>query len=327
MGRQILCHTGRGTSRLGFGCVQLTRHPNRREAVAILEHALAEGITHFDVARAYGFGRAESILGEFLRGKRSQVTVATKFGLEPPRGLGGKKWIVNTARKVLGPFPRLLRLAKASGAAMGKSGVFAPDAAVRSLETSLRELKTDYVDLLLLHEATLAEALNPSLIETLECQVKSGKVRHLGIASDFEKLPRDARKLPSLYQVLQLNDNAEARNLNRLTHAEQRDFVTHSIFKPARPLVNALAKHPQIVREFSRQANADLTDPKVIRAFLLHYALQSNRSGTVLFASTNPQHISSNVRQLEASDYDESQCALFLEFVQTILSPGQTKRA
>jgi aryl-alcohol dehydrogenase-like predicted oxidoreductase len=51
----------------------------------MLERAFALGITHFDVARAYGFGRAEGILGKFLRGRRDQVTVATKLGLQPPR--------------------------------------------------------------------------------------------------------------------------------------------------------------------------------------------------------------------------------------------------
>jgi aryl-alcohol dehydrogenase-like predicted oxidoreductase len=47
------------TSRLGFGCVQLTSHRKRREAPFVLERAFSLGITHFDVARKYGFGRAE----------------------------------------------------------------------------------------------------------------------------------------------------------------------------------------------------------------------------------------------------------------------------
>lgn len=121
MGRQVLGQTGLETSRLGFGCVQLTTHRNRRKALAILEHAFAEGTTHFDVARAYGFGRSESILSKFLRGKRCQVTVATKFGLQPPSGLAGNRRIIDAAKKILSPFPSLLRSAKARGTAMVKS--------------------------------------------------------------------------------------------------------------------------------------------------------------------------------------------------------------
>ena len=84
MRRHILGQTTLEVSQLGFGCVKLTTHADRRDAVRALETAFAEGITHFDVARAYGFGRAEGILGEFLLGKRDQVTVATKFGIQPP---------------------------------------------------------------------------------------------------------------------------------------------------------------------------------------------------------------------------------------------------
>src|SRR3984893_1601208 len=112
MDRTIL---GSTTFPLGFGCVQLTTHREEAEAVAILQHAFALGITHFDVARAYGFGRAEGILGKFLRGRRDQVTVATKLGLQPPVGLAGNAWIINAAKQLLSPFPALLQLAKRGG--------------------------------------------------------------------------------------------------------------------------------------------------------------------------------------------------------------------
>jgi D-threo-aldose 1-dehydrogenase len=320
MRRQILGHTGLETSRLGFGCVQLTTHRDRREAVAILEHAFAEGITHFDVARAYGFGGAESILGEFLGGKRGQVTIATKFGLQPPSGLMGNRRIIDAARKALRPFPALLRRAKACGATLGKAGVFSPDAAVQSLETSLRELKTDYVDVLLLHEATWTEAASQPLIEALERQVSAGKVRHLGIASDFEKIGKDADQVPVLYPVLQFNDNLATQNLAHLIHDDQRGLITHSIFKPARTLLSAIALRPDIAKELSLPMNVDLTDPRVVASLMLHYALRSNSHGIVLFSSTDPRHISANVRELEAPDFDEAQWARFLKFAQETLS-------
>ncbi len=306
------------TSRLGFGCVQLTAHRDRRDALAILEHAFAEGITHFDVARAYGFGRSESILSKFLRGKRNQVTVATKFGLQPPTGFAGNATVIDIAKKILGPFPGLLRRAKARGAAMGKSGVFTPDSAIRSLETSLRELRTDYVDLFLLHEASVPEALFQPLIETLEKQVSAGKVRCLGIASDFGKLREHASQVPPLYQVLQFNDNAAERSLAHLTHGDERQVITHSIFKPTRPLLKAVAEHPHIAREFSKYLNVDLTDSKVIVSLLLDYALRQNDRGVVLFSSTDPRHVSANARGLETPMYDSAQSAGFLDFVQEI---------
>src|SRR6476469_451778 len=103
MRRQILGPSLMEVSRLGFGCVKLTTHRERSDAVRILDQAFALGITHFDVARAYGFGRAEYILGEFLRGKRDRVTVATKFGLVPPSGIGGNRRVIDLAKRILSP--------------------------------------------------------------------------------------------------------------------------------------------------------------------------------------------------------------------------------
>jgi aryl-alcohol dehydrogenase-like predicted oxidoreductase len=111
MRRVQLGATGIEAFQLGFGCSQLTTHPDRRDAIAMLEHALALGITHFDVARLYGFGRAEGIVGEFLRGKRNKVTITTSFGLQPPTGVTSHWRAVALAKKILGPFPGLLRRA------------------------------------------------------------------------------------------------------------------------------------------------------------------------------------------------------------------------
>lgn len=65
---------------LGFGCAALPVD-QPRIARAILDHAFELGIRHFDVARLYGYGEAERILGDFLRGIRSEVTITTKCGL------------------------------------------------------------------------------------------------------------------------------------------------------------------------------------------------------------------------------------------------------
>ena len=47
----------------------------------MLGAAYDAGIRHFDVARSYGYGDAEGVVGEFLRGCSEQVTVTSKFGL------------------------------------------------------------------------------------------------------------------------------------------------------------------------------------------------------------------------------------------------------
>ena len=322
MRSQTLGQTGITTSALGFGCVRLTSHPSRAEAVRLLEHAFDCGITHFDIARAYGFGRAEGILGEFLRGKRQRVTVATKLGLQPPGGAAGNRWLIDAAKKVLSPFPSLLQRARRHGAAATTED-FSPQAAIQSLHTSLRELHTGYVDLLLLHEAALADAANADLLDALQKEISAGTVRALGIASDFRKLEKDAASLPPAYKILQFNDNTMERNICTLANCGGRSSITHSIFKPASQIRESAKVQPGVVKDFSTKIDTDLNDPAVIGSLLLHYALHSNPSGVVLFSSMNPDRIAANVRAAGSPAWDEIQLAHFQQFVDAIVSAGQ----
>jgi D-threo-aldose 1-dehydrogenase len=316
MDRRIL---GPSPFPLGFGCVQLTTHPRQSEAVAMLERAFSLGITHFDVARAYGFGRAEGILAQFLRGRRDRVTVATKFGFQMPSGLAGDPRLISVVKRLLGPFPALLRRAQRRGSGMVKAGAFSAEAAVQSLEASLRALQTDYIDILLLHEATLADAASEALLDTLLQQVTRGTVRHLGIASAFVKLHADASRLAAAIETVQFDDNAQSRNLAKLAHREQRLLITHSIFKPAKLLCDAVLAFPQAARESSRQIGADLADPGVIASLLLHYALRSNSAGIVLFSSINPKHVEANVCEVQSPRFDGLQLDHFLTFIDKVL--------
>ncbi len=319
--RHILGQTTVRVSQLGFGSVKLTTHADRRDAVQTLEAAFSEGITHFDVARAYGFGRAEGILGEFLQGKRDRVTVATKFGIQPPAGIAGNRWAIDLAKKVLRPFPGLLQRAKQRGSAMVESGAFTPAAMVGSLETSLKELRTDCVDLLLLHEANLQEASSEPLLAALQNQVKRGTVRAFGVASAFSKLGEAFHRLPADYEVLQFDDNASTRNLQRVSNAGQ-GLITHSVFQPSQPLRNAIAANGDLAIRFSREIGADPKDPSVIGSLLLHYALSSNPNGVVLFSSSDRQRISQNVRDAASNPYDKQQLSSFVKFVDAALKPS-----
>lgn len=67
-------------SRIGLGCVTLGREVDEAASFALLDHALARGITHFDTAAAYGGGASESILGRWLASRKpANITVATKI--------------------------------------------------------------------------------------------------------------------------------------------------------------------------------------------------------------------------------------------------------
>jgi D-threo-aldose 1-dehydrogenase len=322
MQNRLLGATGVTTSQLGFGCVQLTTHRDRRDAIRILEHALDVGITHFDVAPAYGFGRAEWIVGDFLLGNRHRVTVATKFGIQPPSGFMGRGRVIELAKKILRPFPALLRGTQRLGSQMGKAGVFTPENCVRSLESSLKALRTDCIDIFLLHEATFEDADSDSLIEVLQQQVLRGKIRSFGIASHPSKLANSARRLPADYQILQFGDNIKTRNLQSLGEQPDRAVITHSIFRPYSLLCDAVVSHSDITKNYSDRINLDLTDPTILGLLLLQFAIRGNAGGCVLFSSTNPERITHDVRAVEYGVYSDVQLREFMSFTDQILQSG-----
>lgn len=325
MRRVKLGATGLEASQLGFGCSQLTTHPERRDAIGMLEHAFALGITHFDVARLYGFGRAEGIVGEFLRGKRDKVTVTTKFGMQPPTGVASHWRAVALAKKILGPFPGLLRRAKQHRFKQVQTGVFTPQAAVASLEVSLRELGTDHVDIFLLHEATLEDAASEPLIEALRQQVARGTIRSFGIGSRFANLGAGSGEIPPAYQVAQFEDNALERNLAALAEKGGRALITHSVFKPYGALRSAIAGQPEMTRRYSSGMNVALEDSRVLGSLSLHYALHSNGGGAVLFSSLDRERVAANVRDADACPFSEQQLEKFVEFVGEVTRAGAAK--
>src|SRR5262245_12759859 len=148
---------------LGFGCSALLGPKSRADGLALLEAAYDAGIRHFDVARSYGYGDAEGLLGEFLQGRRHEVTVTTKFGLQPMKSVARLRTLVGVGRRLMRLSPMLRRALGARARSLVKSGAFGVDEARSSLETSLRELKTERIDIYLLHQCSPEDCLAPGL--------------------------------------------------------------------------------------------------------------------------------------------------------------------
>ncbi len=136
---------------VGLGCNNFGRRLDVRATRAVVDAALDEGATFFDTADVYGRGQSEEFLGEVLRGRRQEVVLATKFGMDMGDGKG----------------PR------------GSRGYIH-----QALEASLRRLGTDVIDLYWYHrpdgETPIAETL-----ETLDELAAAGMIRAIG-ASNFD---------------------------------------------------------------------------------------------------------------------------------------------
>ena len=138
------------TSRLGFGCSALLAESSKNRGLHLLEVAYEAGITYFDVARMYGDGAAELILGKFVRGKRDRVVIASKFGIQPVASmLAHHGRVRGLVTKLIRLSPRLRDLLRRQIVSTGRFNV---NDARKSLEVSLRTLGTDYLDIYLLHD-------------------------------------------------------------------------------------------------------------------------------------------------------------------------------
>jgi len=143
---------GPEVSVVGLGCNNFGRRVDLEGTRAVVDAALAEGITLFDTSNTYGdpHGRSEEFLGEVLVGRSDQVVLATKFGMDMGDGLG----------------PR------------GSRGYI-----LQAVEASLRRLRTDVIDYYWYHQPDGVTPIAETL-ETLDGLVQAGTVRAIG-ASNF----------------------------------------------------------------------------------------------------------------------------------------------
>ncbi|HWU48170.1 MAG TPA: aldo/keto reductase [Humibacter sp.] len=143
-------------SSVGLGCNNFgragTASEDQRGTDAVIGAALEAGVTFFDTADIYGRerGLSETLMGNALRGKRHDVVLATKFGMDM-QGANGPDWEARTSR-------RYIRIA---------------------VEASLRRLQTDWIDLYQLHRPDPQTPIEETL-DTLDDLIAEGKVRYIG---------------------------------------------------------------------------------------------------------------------------------------------------
>jgi aryl-alcohol dehydrogenase-like predicted oxidoreductase len=144
--------SGLVVSVVGLGCNNIGRKLDLDATRAVVDAALEHGITLFDTADIYGspHGASEELLGAALKGRRDEVVLATKFGMDMA-GTNGPDWGALGARRYIH----------------------------RAVEASLRRLGTDHLDLYQMHTPDPATPIEETL-STLDGLVREGKVRYLG---------------------------------------------------------------------------------------------------------------------------------------------------
>lgn len=152
MKKRILGINGLEVSSIGFGCMGLSHaynHLRKNECLHVLKLAYDLGVTFFDTAPTYGPNTNEEFVGEAFRSVRDKVVIATKFGVR-----------IENGRQIHDSTEWQMR---------------------KSLEGSLKRLKTDYIDLFIQHRVDANTPIErvASVIKDL---MKEGKIRHWGLS-------------------------------------------------------------------------------------------------------------------------------------------------
>jgi predicted oxidoreductase len=306
----------------------------RAESLAVLEAAFDAGIRHFDVAPMYGYGQAEGALGEFLARHRGQathdeVTITTKYGIPPARRQGLISLARSVARPVVKAMPGLKRgltnaAAKATGA--GPKASFTAAEARESLERSLRELKTDRIDIWLLHDTTLADLHDEGLLRLMQDSVAAGKVGTFGVGSDRASINEIATNHPEYLPVVQfawsvLDTPVPATRSFRIHHRALTDNF--------RTMQQQLSGDKARCTRWSGLIGSDLADPHALLVLMLKAALLENPSGIVLFSSKRTEHIRNNVAVAQDASLDAPARRLYalIQSETAIASPWNERAA
>jgi aryl-alcohol dehydrogenase-like predicted oxidoreductase len=176
-----LGNSGLVVSVVGLGTNNFGMKLDLEQSRTVVHAALDEGITLFDTADSYG--ASEERIGEILQGERDDVVLATKFGSDS-RARGndnGEDWGARGSRRYI----------------------------TRAVDSSLRRLRTDWIDLYQLHRPDELTPIEETL-SALDDLVRAGKVRYLG-SSNFAG-----------WQVADAEWTARTRGLERFVSAQNK---------------------------------------------------------------------------------------------------------
>lgn len=212
---KVLGKTRLKVSVIGFGASPLGVEFGSvvpEEGKRAVDYAIDQGINYFDVSPYYGRTLAEKRLGEFLKGKRDRIILATKvgrYGISLPDGFDF------SARRV-----------------------------IKSVEESLQRLKTDYIDVFQIHDIEFGKR-RQIIEETLPAMFKlkkKGKIRFIGITG-YPLTP-----LKEIVETQEIDTVLSYCRYN-LLDTTMDDILTPVVKKKSIGLINASPLHMRILTE------------------------------------------------------------------------------
>jgi aryl-alcohol dehydrogenase-like predicted oxidoreductase len=212
---------------------------------------------------------AERDLGQLVKTCRTKITLATKIGLYPPTTRGQSAATV-WARKVAGKLRPRLSLPRPD---------WSLTAVTKGFEASLRRLRTDAVDVLLLHDPVQSEIHSEVLLAWLQGERDKGTIRAWGLAGQANSMGPWLLDKNGLGMVLQVGDSIERR---------EADVVTSS------------GRDLQLT--YGYMASSARTGKSVPAAAVLELALQRNESGSILVSTRHVARLGQLAKVVESRE-------------------------
>ena len=272
------------TSRLGFGCVALTNFKWSSHAVDFLKLVYDSGIIYYDTAPIYGGGYSERILGNFIRSQRREnLVVTTKFGLSVPAPkipVFAALPLNNLRKQIMKPSP--YRPAELAVPEVYPKRIIKLQEVLHSLENSLRNLRTDYIDNFLLHEG-IPDFLTEEALNFLFEKKEEGVIGKLGIACNYVNIRTLQESALTDWDILQYENGALYNTKDILSSFPNKQHIYHSILR---------------YTYLTDEAPVDISPEKKAGYILAKY-LKENPKGMVLFSTGSKKNLSLNLSSIE----------------------------
>jgi aryl-alcohol dehydrogenase-like predicted oxidoreductase len=285
----ILGKTGLKVTRLGFGAMEIRgsriwggRAVTEDQAKTILNAVLDAGINFIDTANDYGL--SEEFIGKFISQRRSEFFLATKCGCS---------------------------VVHRDDTTDDTPHVWTRENLLRGLNESLQRMKTDYIDIMQLHNPPVEETEKNGLVAVLQEMRQQGKVRFISISTTLPHLPTYINM--GVFDTFQIPYSAlERDHENWISLAAEAGIgiIIRGGVARGEPGVG-LGSADRWAR-FEQAGLDELLEPGEKRtSFLLRYTLTHPHADTIIAGTLYPEHLRENIQtilkgQLSAQVYAEA---------------------
>jgi hypothetical protein len=283
---------------LGFGTAPILGRIGKRQSWAALDKAYTSGIRHFDTARSYGWGEAEELLGNFLsQYRRESYTLVSKCGILPTRRSPLKSFAKAIGRPIYHLLPASRHLVKQIASnSFQPTHTYDVETLRFSFEQSLKALRTDFLDVILLHNYQPERSGLEAVVTWFQQMQKLGKIRRYGFSIEgdllvgLQHLDRAGLLEGSVIQTPMCSQLFALPQ-----HLQHVSFFVHS---PFRFLQNLRELNPtnevDIITLFAQMLatlNQTITCEVVIASMFTSDHIQANSRAAVLAAQISPETV------------------------------------